>query len=363
MNMLVHRDPAEMEKMVRKMEQFCEDLNRLADKMISDSSTLAIQVYAHPLNDLLGQIGRISEELHTLIPQMEALSAQVHSSARYIAQAEEQACTHSGKLLADCTAIRGLQAEIEKAFILLRQELKEIIHYDHGTPSYEKARQDVGIDRVLDGYDELLGKIDLRLRLLVDDDSDEKADLLRLHGQLTERRADFYRMSTQYWNRQQEAIDELARLVQKSRTFIQNYTALLVQGIRAQGGWLYRAASTPTFDQQYDSFEDVRDYLITYHCLPSNYMDKGTAVDLKFKKGRVEINGASIPVSIGGDDYANWDSRLPSFETKYYECDIDSLGDKKRGGQRLVYSDDYSMIFYTDSHYSFFDPVYLEPLF
>ena len=42
---------------------------------------------------------------------------------------------------------------------------------------------------------------------------------------------------------------------------------------------------------------------------------------------------------------------------KYYECDIDTLHAKSRGGKRIVFSND-GLIYYTDDHYETFTKLY-----
>ena len=41
----------------------------------------------------------------------------------------------------------------------------------------------------------------------------------------------------------------------------------------------------------------------------------------------------------------------------YYECDIDTLGKKKRGSKRIIFSDD-GYIYYTEDHYESFVLLY-----
>lgn len=64
-------------------------------------------------------------------------------------------------------------------------------------------------------------------------------------------------------------------------------------------------------------------------------------------------------VIIGGDEYYNWDGRLPqSPGRKLYEVDIDYNGDF-RNLRRIVFSND-GLMFVTFDHYLTFSEVYWE---
>lgn len=111
-------------------------------------------------------------------------------------------------------------------------------------------------------------------------------------------------------------------------------------------------------DGIYDSAEDVALYLHTYGKLPSNYITKKEAGKLGWEGGSVEQ--VAPGKCIGGDWYGNYEGLLPAKEGReYHECDIDTLGKKKRGAKRIIYSND-GLIYYTDDHYESFTLLYGE---
>ncbi len=108
----------------------------------------------------------------------------------------------------------------------------------------------------------------------------------------------------------------------------------------------------------YDSAEDVALYLNTYGKLPANYITKKEAQKLGWEGGSVEQ--VAPGKCIGGDRYGNYEGLLPAKEGReYHECDIDTLGKKKRGAKRIIYSND-GLIYYTDNHYESFTLLYGE---
>lgn len=108
----------------------------------------------------------------------------------------------------------------------------------------------------------------------------------------------------------------------------------------------------------YDSAEDVALYLHTYGKLPSNYITKKEAGKLGWEGGSVEQ--VAPGKCIGGDWYGNYEGLLPAKEGReYHECDIDTLGKKKRGAKRIIYSND-GLIYYTEDHYESFTLLYGE---
>ena len=59
--------------------------------------------------------------------------------------------------------------------------------------------------------------------------------------------------------------------------------------------------------------------------------------------------------AIGGGYFGNYEKKLPEKKGREYrECDIDTLGKKKRGPKRLIYSND-GLIYYTGDHYRTFE--------
>ncbi len=108
-------------------------------------------------------------------------------------------------------------------------------------------------------------------------------------------------------------------------------------------------------DGTYSSQEDVAAYLVTYKRLPDNYITKKQAEKLGWHGGSLEPYAPGK--CIGGSRFGNYEGRLPEDEV-YYECDIDTLGAKKRGAERLVYCEDFEHIYYTSDHYESFTLIY-----
>ncbi len=104
----------------------------------------------------------------------------------------------------------------------------------------------------------------------------------------------------------------------------------------------------------YTSREDVALYLVQYGRLPRNFITKEEARALGWPGG--DLRPYAPDKCIGGDVFGNYEKRLPTGRT-YHECDIDTLGKKKRGEKRLIYSDD-GWIYYTEDHYETFTLLY-----
>lgn len=107
----------------------------------------------------------------------------------------------------------------------------------------------------------------------------------------------------------------------------------------------------------YTSKEDVALYLYTYGKLPNNFITKKEAQALGWPGGSLEPYAPGK--CIGGDRFGNYEGLLPT-NHKYTECDIDTLGAKSRGAKRIVFSNDCSLIYYTDDHYESFTLLYGE---
>ena len=101
---------------------------------------------------------------------------------------------------------------------------------------------------------------------------------------------------------------------------------------------------------------DVRDYLVEYGELPSNYITKNEARDLGWNGGSVEQYAPGK--CIGGDRFGNYEKKLPKNDDRdyYHECDIDTLGKDSRGAKRIIYSKDGD-IYYTEDHYESFEKI------
>ena len=108
-------------------------------------------------------------------------------------------------------------------------------------------------------------------------------------------------------------------------------------------------------DGIYDTKDEVALYIYTYHELPSNYMTKKEARKLGWKSGA--LNRVVKGKCIGGDVFMNSEGILPKGED-YIECDIDTIHEKKRGAERIVYSIDDWDVYYTADHYRTFEQLY-----
>lgn len=119
---------------------------------------------------------------------------------------------------------------------------------------------------------------------------------------------------------------------------------------------IYRGAGTEgEIDENgvYTTAEDVALYIHTYGKLPSNFMTKKEARSRGWRGGSLEQ--AAPGMCIGGDRFGNYEKILP--EGSYHECDINTLGKKNRGAERLIYSSD-GRIYYTKDHYETFTLLY-----
>lgn len=104
-----------------------------------------------------------------------------------------------------------------------------------------------------------------------------------------------------------------------------------------------------------DDKDGVVLYLTLYHHLPDNYITKAEAKSYGWTGGGLDPykEGACI----GGDYFGNYEKKLPAEKgKKYYECDLDTMHQSKRGAKRLVFSNDGD-IFYTEDHYTSFTKV------
>jgi hypothetical protein len=111
-------------------------------------------------------------------------------------------------------------------------------------------------------------------------------------------------------------------------------------------------------DGSYTTKEDVALYIHIYGKLPSNFITKKEAEKLGWTGGSLEPYAPGK--SIGGSRFGNYEGILPEAKgRKYYECDIDTLGAKKRGAKRIIFSSD-GLIYYTEDHYETFELLYGE---
>ena len=109
-------------------------------------------------------------------------------------------------------------------------------------------------------------------------------------------------------------------------------------------------------DGSYTTREDVALYLQTYGHLPPNFVTKAEAEKAGWTGGSLEY---VLPGKcIGGDRFGNREGQLPKAKGRtWWECDINTLGRRSRGAERLVYSSD-GLIYYTPDHYETFERLY-----
>ena len=115
----------------------------------------------------------------------------------------------------------------------------------------------------------------------------------------------------------------------------------------------------PDEDGSYTTKEDVLAYLIAYGHLPANFITKNEARAAGWEGGSLERYCPGK--CIGGDRFGNREGLLPSAKGRTWtECDINTLGKKSRGAERMVFSND-GLIYYTGDHYESFELLYGEP--
>ena len=113
---------------------------------------------------------------------------------------------------------------------------------------------------------------------------------------------------------------------------------------------------TVTEDGVYDSKEEVALYIHLYRHLPSNYITKKQAEKLGWPGG--DLRPYAPGKCIGGSHFGNYEGQLPQAKGRTWtECDIDTLGAKKRGAKRIIFSND-GLIYYTGDHYEHFELLY-----
>ena len=111
-------------------------------------------------------------------------------------------------------------------------------------------------------------------------------------------------------------------------------------------------------DGTYTTKEDVARYIHTYDHLPENFITKKQAQALGWEGGSLEPYAPGK--CIGGSRFGNYEGILPEKDGRTYtECDIDTLRAEKRGGKRIVFSND-GLIYYTEDHYETFELLYGE---
>lgn len=111
-------------------------------------------------------------------------------------------------------------------------------------------------------------------------------------------------------------------------------------------------------DGTYTTMEDVALYIHIYGTLPHNFITKNEARSLGWEGGSLEPYAPGM--CIGGDYFGNYEGLLPEAPGReYHECDINTLGARSRGAERIIFSND-GLIYYTGDHYESFTLLYGE---
>ena len=112
-------------------------------------------------------------------------------------------------------------------------------------------------------------------------------------------------------------------------------------------------------DGSYTTKEDVCAYLLQYGHLPPNFITKREAQALGWPGGSLEAYAPGK--CIGGDRFGNYEGQLPKAKGRVWtECDINTLGRRSRGAERILFSND-GLIYYTGDHYDSFELLAGEP--
>ena len=109
-------------------------------------------------------------------------------------------------------------------------------------------------------------------------------------------------------------------------------------------------------DGVYTTKDELALYIHTYGHLPSNFITKDEARAAGWNGGSLEPYCPGK--CIGGDRFGNREGLLPSAKGRVWtECDVNTLGAKSRGAERIVFSND-GLIYYTGDHYESFQQLY-----
>ena len=116
------------------------------------------------------------------------------------------------------------------------------------------------------------------------------------------------------------------------------------------------AGSTLDENGSYTTKEDLALYIHTYGHLPPNFVTKKEAEAAGWTGGSLE---RVLPgMCIGGSRFGNYEGQLPSAKgRRWTECDVNTLGARSRGAERIVFSND-GLIYYTPDHYESFELLY-----
>ncbi len=117
-----------------------------------------------------------------------------------------------------------------------------------------------------------------------------------------------------------------------------------------------------TENASYTTKEEVALYIYTFKKLPNNFVTKKEAKNAGWNNKAGNLWEVLPGKSIGGDEYKNYEKKLPQITgRKYYECDIDYDGGY-RNEKRIIYADDFDesigFIYYTEDHYKTFEKLH-----
>lgn len=114
--------------------------------------------------------------------------------------------------------------------------------------------------------------------------------------------------------------------------------------------------AAPDEDGSYTTKEDLALYIHTYGHLPPNFITKKEAQAAGWSGGSLE---RVLPgMCIGGDYFGNYEGQLPKAKgRRWTECDVNTLGARSRGAERIVFSND-GLIYYSPDHYESFELLY-----
>ena len=101
----------------------------------------------------------------------------------------------------------------------------------------------------------------------------------------------------------------------------------------------------------------IADYIFAYGRLPDNFITKAEAQALGWDSSYNYVSDVAPGKSIGGDRFGNYEGQLPKKKGRTFkECDC-NYTKGKRGGERIVYSND-GHVWYTNDHYETFTELF-----
>lgn len=115
-------------------------------------------------------------------------------------------------------------------------------------------------------------------------------------------------------------------------------------------------------NNSYTTKDEVALYIYKFKKLPNNFVTKKEAKNAGWNNKAGNLWEVLPGKSIGGDEYKNYEKKLPQITgRKYYECDIDYDGGY-RNEKRIIYADDFDenigFIYYTEDHYKTFEKLH-----